>query len=391
MTSRGTAGQGRVGTLLAGTWRIEHRLGAGGMATVYAAQHHRNGGWVAVKVLHPHESRDRTLVRRFLREGYLANTVNHRGVPRVYDDGVTDDGCAYLIMDRLEGETLEALRVARGGRLAVDEALTVIHHVLQILAAAHDRGIAHRDVKPDNVFLTGEGQVKLLDFGIAGMARSMASSMQTGSGVGWGTPLFMAPEQLTGASACGPRVDVWAVGVMFFTLVSGGDLFKVKTLTELMAAHQAPRALLDSLVPGIPGRVARVFERALRCDADERYADARAMACALEEAESDAARFSTTVALATVPRIELERARAVPERTLVVSGSAAWPAYAPAPSPVSVALAQAPRRAPPPTIFDRRRAVIGLLLVSIATFVSSAVYSVRVNAESPSTAAAAAK
>ncbi|HSO33046.1 MAG TPA: serine/threonine-protein kinase [Labilithrix sp.] len=366
MTSQHKVGQGRIGTVLAGAWRIERRVGAGGMATVYAARHARNGGRVAVKVLHPDSSRDAELVRRFLREGYLANTLSHPGVVRVYDDGVTDDGCAYLIMDLLDGETLDERRLARGGRLPVDEALSVVRSVLHILDAAHERGIAHRDVKPENVFLTSDGGVRLLDFGVAGMARSPSSSLRTGTGVGWGTPHFMAPEQLTGASPCGRRVDVWAVGVMFYRLLTGEHLFEVRTLTELMLAHQARRTTLHELLPGLAPGLTRVFEQALRYDAAERWADARAMTAALEETESASSRFSTTLALATVPRIAIERPRVV----------VAPPA--PLPQPAS----PAPRGPAAPAAFDRRRAVLGLLALSIATFLTSAVYSVRAGAES---------
>ena len=304
----------RVGTLLGDTWRIERRIGTGGMAAVYAARHERNGGRVAVKVLHPNSSAEADTVRRFRREGYLANSVSHRGVVRVYDDGVTSDGCAFLIMDLLEGQTLEDECAAHGGRLSFDRAIAVVRDVLGILAASHQEGIVHRDVKPANVFVTNDGDVKLLDFGIATMARTTTADSRTSTGAGWGTVHFMAPEQITGDGARGARVDVWATGVMLFKLVSGRYPFQAKNLIELAAAYRTRPPMLDHVLPGFPAGVARVVERALTCAPEERWSDARAMLAALDEAEQEALRetaehpaadswSSMTLALATVPRL----------------------------------------------------------------------------------------
>ena len=364
----------RVGTLLADTWRIERRIGTGGMAAVYAARHERNGGRVAVKVLHPDASAEADTVRRFRREGYLGNSINHRGVVRVYDDGVTADGCAFLIMDLLDGETLEDECAARGGYLPFDRAISVARDVLDILAASHEVGVIHRDVKPANVFVTKDGEVKLLDFGIATMARTATADSRTSTGAGWGTVLFMAPEQISGDGARGARVDVWATGVMLFKLVSGAYPFKAKNLLELALAYRTRPPMLDRLVPGFPTSIARVIDRALTCAPEDRWSDARAMLAALEAAESEALRdtaercaadewSSMTVALATVPRLPVAVALPLPAP------------MAPRTQPRS----EAPAEPSPLADTTRRPLVLGFLALSIVAFLSSAAYGVSVH------------
>src|SRR5262245_57872770 len=158
--------KGRIGSLLKAKWRLEKLLGVGGMAAVYAAVH-RNQNRVAIKMLHPELSVDPAMRIRFLREGYAANTVDHPGAVRVFDDDVTDDGAAFLVMELLEGETLETRAERVGGKLSAGEVLLLADRLLDVLAAAHKKGIVHRDIKPDNVFLTTQGRLKVLDFGIA--------------------------------------------------------------------------------------------------------------------------------------------------------------------------------------------------------------------------------
>ncbi len=136
------------------------------MAAVYAATH-RNQKRAAIKMLHPELSVDPAIRQRFLREGYVANSIGHRGAVSVNDDDVTDDGLAYLVMELLEGETIEQRWQRKGRILSALEALSVMDQLLDTLAAAHARGIVHRDLKPENMFLTRDGAVKILDFGIA--------------------------------------------------------------------------------------------------------------------------------------------------------------------------------------------------------------------------------
>ena len=192
-----SAAKGRVGTVLGRKWRIEERIGTGSSATVYRAEHWNNGRKVAVKVLHPDAARRAESRGRFLREGRLANSIDHEGVVGVIDDGETDDGCPFIIMELVEGESLEDLRRASPeGRLPLREALNACVDVLDVLSVAHAAGVVHRDVKPRNILVTNEGKLKLVDFGIAGAAES-ESSLATRTAAGLGTPLYMAPEQLS--------------------------------------------------------------------------------------------------------------------------------------------------------------------------------------------------
>jgi serine/threonine-protein kinase len=154
----------RVGSVLREKWRLDALLGVGGMAAVYSATH-RNGSRVAVKILHPELSVNVQVKTRFLREGYVANAVGHDGAVRVSDDDTAEDGAAFLVMELLDGETLEDRRMRFGGRLSEDEVLAMAEQLLDVLAAAHAKGVVHRDLKPENVFLTRAGQVKVLDFG----------------------------------------------------------------------------------------------------------------------------------------------------------------------------------------------------------------------------------
>src|SRR5262249_40338743 len=171
--------ESRIGAVINDKWRIDRRLGSGGMATVFAATH-RNGNRVAIKVLRHAFSRDRDVRERFLREGYIANSVGHSGVVKVLDDGVTADGAYFLVMELLEGESLEARRLRLGGKLPIEEVFTVGEQLLDLLAAAHARRIIHRDIKPDNVFVTNDGAVKLLDFGVARMRRGNTDTTSSG-------------------------------------------------------------------------------------------------------------------------------------------------------------------------------------------------------------------
>src|SRR5580704_10125754 len=207
----------RLGSVLKEKYRLERVLGTGGMAVVYAATH-RNGKEFAVKLLHRELSLHPEVRGRFLREGYVANKVKHPGAVAVLDDDVAEDGTAFLVMELLNGSTVEDLWEHEGQRLPLQLVLSVGYQVLAVLAAAHEKGIVHRDVKPANLFLTTEGELKVLDFGIARL-RDVAGSQTTQTGMTMGTPAFMSPEQAAGStSAVDALSDVWAVGATLFTL-----------------------------------------------------------------------------------------------------------------------------------------------------------------------------
>jgi eukaryotic-like serine/threonine-protein kinase len=268
----------RVGAVLNGKWRIDRLLGAGGTATVFAATH-RNGNRVALKVLKPSLSCDASICARFRREGYVANSVGHPGVVKILDDDVTEAGALFLVMELLEGETLERRRLRLGGKLPLAEVFTVGEQVLDLLAAAHDRRIFHRDIKPANVFVTNEGAVKLLDFGIARMNRS--SDERTASGLFLGTPEFMSPEQVLGEDVDG-RADLWSLGASLFFLLSGEVVHAHESAAQqlIATATSTPRSLA-SVAPLAPAPLVGVVDRALALRREDRWPDARAMRNAL--------------------------------------------------------------------------------------------------------------
>jgi len=160
----------RLGSTLREKYKLERLLGTGGMAAVYGATH-RNTKRFAVKVLHPELSLHEDLRTRFLREGYIANSVGHPGAVAVLDDDVSEDGAAFLVMELLDGEPLDSVAHRLGPRLEPKVVIAIAAQTLDVLLAAHARGIVHRDIKPENLFLTREGEVKVLDFGVARLRR----------------------------------------------------------------------------------------------------------------------------------------------------------------------------------------------------------------------------
>ena len=275
----------RVGTVLKDKWTIDRLIGVGGMASVYAATH-RNQKRVAIKMLHPELSHNVEVRTRFLREGYVANTVGHRGAVSVDDDDITEDGAAFLVMELLEGETLEDRRARKGGRLAPDEVLSLMDQLLDVLVAAHDKGVVHRDLKPENLFFTQEGVLKVLDFGIARLrdgSTETAGRGATRAGSVMGTPAFMAPEQARARwELVDGQTDLWAVGATMFTLLSGRFVREGGTVNEELAlAITAPAVSLATAAPDLPGPVVEVVDRAMAHDKAARWSDARAMQVAV--------------------------------------------------------------------------------------------------------------
>ncbi len=264
----------RVGATLRDKYRIERVLGIGGMATVYLGVH-RNGHKVAVKILHPELSKSASQRERFVREGYVANSIDHPGSVRVLDDDVAEDGCPFLVIELLDGQTLDERRRHGGGKLPVRDVLAIGHALCDALAAAHDMGVIHRDIKPENVFVCGDGTLKILDFGIAKVA-----SEEAGLGGLAGTPAFMPPEQALG-DIMGPidaRADLWAAGATMFTLLTGRFVHDASRTTEFLTSTATKSApLLHDVAPDMPDAVAKVVDTALAYDRDDRFVDAREM------------------------------------------------------------------------------------------------------------------
>ncbi len=206
---------------------------------------------------------------------------------RVQDDGVTEDGAAFLVMELLEGETLEDRRDRLGGRLPAAEVLAFAEQLLQVLEAAHARGVVHRDLKPDNLFLTMEGELKVLDFGIAHLRQAdHADSGGTSVGTFMGTPSFMPPEQARARwDLVDARSDLWAVGAVMFTLLSGHLVHEAETISEqLVLAVQTPAPRLRSLVEDVLEYVGAIVDKALSYEKEHRFQNAREMAVAVRQA-----------------------------------------------------------------------------------------------------------
>jgi eukaryotic-like serine/threonine-protein kinase len=274
----------RVGTTIAEKYRLEQLLGVGGMAAVYDATH-RNGNRVALKMLHPELSIDREVRTRFLREGYVANKVDHHGVVRVLDDHEGDDG-VFLVMDLLEGESLDARVERAGGWLPIEEVCAITEQLLEVLEAAHAASIVHRDIKPDNLFLTTDGAVRVLDFGIARMSEPNGAH-HTRTGRTMGTPAYMPPEQARGRrSDVDGKTDLWAAGATMFTLLSGQYVHQGAETTEELVILSATRHVrpLAEAAPHVPQPIAAVVDRALAYATSERWPSATGMREALEQA-----------------------------------------------------------------------------------------------------------
>ena len=276
----------RLGQVLRGKYRLDRVLGVGGMAAVYAATH-RNQKQFAVKVLHAELSLREDIRTRFLREGYAANSVKHPGAVAVLDDDVAEDGAAFLVMELLDGLSMEQLAEQHGGRLGVAYVLAIAHQLLDALAAAHGNGIVHRDLKPANLFVSREGQVKVLDFGIARVRDAATSGAHaTGTGMLLGTPAFMAPEQAMGKSnEIDAQTDLWAVGATLFTVLSGQLVHEGETGPHLMIlAATTPARPLLSVAPEIPQDLAKVVDHSLAFRKADRWPSAEAMRDAVRDA-----------------------------------------------------------------------------------------------------------
>jgi serine/threonine-protein kinase len=278
----------RLGCVLRGKYRLERVLGVGGMATVYAATH-RNRRTFAVKVLHPELSLSEHIRTRFQREGYVTNSVNHRGAVAVLDDDVAEDGSAFLVMELLDGVSVDKLWEKRDRSLPVSACLAIADQVLDVLVAAHENGIVHRDLKPANLFLTREGTIKVLDFGVARL-HDTGGGGATRTGMTLGTPAYMAPEQAFGkTSELDEKADLWAIGATLFALISGKFVFEGDDPEQLIArlATRSTRSLTN-VAPAVPPAVVRVIDRALAFDKRERWPSAAAMRDALRQAHLEA-------------------------------------------------------------------------------------------------------
>lgn len=275
----------RVGTTLAGRYRLVRVLGVGGMGAVYEADQTMLRRRVAVKLMLS-AAPTAAALGRFLREAQLAARLQHPNVVTVYDSGQDPaDGSLYLVQEYLAGETLRAL-LEREGRLPAPRAVGVLLPILEAVIAAHAAGIVHRDIKPENVFLVGPvgGAApvpKLLDFGIARSTAPGGNGL-THTGTFMGSLLYTAPEQLQDAKRATAQADLWAVGVILFELVAGQHPWPATSMTEAvrwLLFKPVPR--LEAAAPNAPPWLVDVVHRALGRDLTKRVQSATAMHGAL--------------------------------------------------------------------------------------------------------------
>ena len=256
-----------LGRVLGNRYRVLSRLGEGGMGTVYLCEHAVLQRRFAVKVLRPDLAAEAELVDRFRNEAIAASRIGQENVVDVLDFGTEEDGALYYVMEALDGRSLGAV-IREDGPLPVARALDVLDQLCRALGAAHARGVVHRDVKPDNVFLVrreGAGErVKILDFGISHVPAPGGERI-TRAGALIGTPEYMAPEQATG-SAVDARSDVYAVGVLAFEMLTGTLPIVEKTAIATLVAHQTrtpdpPSARVAAIPPEVDALVLRALAK----------------------------------------------------------------------------------------------------------------------------------
>jgi eukaryotic-like serine/threonine-protein kinase len=266
-----------------GSYRIVSVLGRGGMGVVYRAEHVRLGRPAALKMLQPHLTYDPAIVQRFFNEARAASAIDHPAIIEVFDYGMHDDDRAYLVMALLQGETLTTHIEQRA--IQASEVAHLMAQVADGLAAAHAAGIVHRDLKPDNIMLVpsslapyGFG-VKLLDFGIAKLADAgdAGSSFRTQTGYVIGTPLYMSPEQCTGASDLDHRTDLYSLGCIAYHALAGRPPFESTAGAGAIIAAQLRDEPPDprTFVSTIPDHLVQIVMRLLAKDPAARYQSAR--------------------------------------------------------------------------------------------------------------------
>jgi serine/threonine-protein kinase len=271
--------------MIAGKYRVERVLGAGGMAFVVAALHEELDQLVAIKLLRPELQRYEVAAARFLREARAAARIQSDHVARVFDVGSTESGQAYMVMEYLEGTNLEELLADRR-RLPIEEAVDHMLEALEAVAQAHAIGIVHRDLKPANLFLArrrdGSERIKILDFGISKATERASQKMLTSPNTVLGSPQYMSPEQALTPMDVDLRTDLWSLGVILHELIAGWPPFEGDTPASMLASIASkPPIPVRTKRPDAPVELERVIMRCLERDRDKRYANAADLAYAI--------------------------------------------------------------------------------------------------------------
>jgi serine/threonine-protein kinase len=274
---------------LFGNYRIVRLLGEGGFGEVYLAENPLIERRAAVKVLHTALARDTELVRRFLNEARAASAIRHRNIIEVFDAGVTPEGAPYILMEFLEGVSLQK-RLADKGRLALAQTLEIARQAGSALAAAHAAGIVHRDLKPENLFLVpdtsapGGERVKILDFGIAKIKRpgGTGGTMRTQAGLIMGSPAYMSPEQCKDSADVDLRSDIYSFATIIYEMLAGQTPYVAGSGTEMLIMHlTATPGPLRDFTANVPAQVEAAIRRALSRSRDDRFSSIASFIAAL--------------------------------------------------------------------------------------------------------------
>jgi eukaryotic-like serine/threonine-protein kinase len=316
----------RQGTLFAGRYRLERKLGSGGMADVWLAEDTELGRHVAIKILHERYANDEQFVERFRREATHAAGLSHQSIVSIYDRGASN-GSYYIVMEYVEGRTLKELILSRGP-CPIPVAISYTRQILAALRYAHRNGIIHRDIKPHNVIVDREGRVKVADFGIA----RAGTSQMTEAGSIIGTAQYLSPEQARGAPV-DESSDLYSTGVVLYELVTGTVPFTGETPVETAMKHlSAPPQPPSELRHEIPDDLDLVVLRALAKEPADRYRTAGEMDRDLElvardEPVGQETANAATVVLAGAGTLEPTTATRIVRRTVDYGGAERYRAY----------------------------------------------------------------
>jgi len=256
-----------LGTILAGRYELVAELARGAMGDVFEAWDQRSGSKAAVKLLRAEYLADESMRRRFRREGAVLKALDHPAIVRLLELGIDDEGLVFLVTEYVEGETL-AERLSNGP-VTIDEADSLVDALSSGLGAAHEHGVLHGDLKPANVIWPSEGSPRVVDFGAS---KILGLDRLTATGEVSGTPAYMAPEVLTGKTDVDQRIDVYGLGVLLYEALSAKKPFCDKHLGRLMMKIDAGDCLPIDAIAEVPAAIARVIERAMHRNKDDRYA-----------------------------------------------------------------------------------------------------------------------
>jgi serine/threonine-protein kinase len=375
-----------VGAVLADRYQIVRRIGEGGMGAVYEARHTVIGKRVAVKVLLEKFLAKSDFVARLLQEARLASSIGHEHIVDVTDFGTTTDGRSFVVMEFLDGESLAELAM-REAPLPIERSLGIARQVASALGAAHAKGIFHRDVKPENIYLVKRADadfVKVVDFGISKAVKPGGDEGGEGyrlthTGLLLGTPLYMSPEQARGEEDLDHRVDIWALGVLLYECLTGEVPFRANNylgiISQVLTHDPTPPSKLRPEL-GISGAVEAVVMRAMEKDRTRRYAT-------MAELERDLERLlagDQNVGLVPNAAGAASKAATAPRRWPLLAAGAAvlsaipiylsWPS-SPPPAPPAVAtptpVVAAPTPSPPPAVAPPAAVVVPPAAPSTAT------------------------